>query len=71
MIVANQHGKDTANSNGAKFEYREGAIEDTSPTSGNNSVDILNAHSIRDHICLILEGGTEAFKKREKKYGYS
>lgn len=70
VIVANQNGKNAPNSNGVKFEYIEGAIEDTSPTMGDDTTSILRAHSIREHICQILEGGEDAFKKREQKYGY-
>ena len=29
---------------------------------------VLNSQGIREHTCEILEGGTEAFKKRENKY---
>ena len=31
---------------------------------------ILSSQGIREHICDILEGGREAFKKREQKYGF-
>lgn len=29
---------------------------------------ILEAQGIRQHVCEILEGGNDAFIKREKKY---
>lgn len=35
----------------------------------NNKIK-LSKKGIRQHICQILEGGEEAFKKRELKYGY-
>jgi hypothetical protein len=30
---------------------------------------VLDSQGIKEHTCEILEGGTEAFKKRENKYG--
>jgi ABC-type lipoprotein export system ATPase subunit len=39
--------------------YTSGALENTSAAGD----------GIRDHVCRILEGGTDAFRKREKRYG--
>ena len=67
VIVANQHGEDSKNQDGIKFQYISGSIENT--ILKNQTIDIvLNSQGIREHTCEILEGGTEAFKKRENKY---
>ncbi len=52
IIVANYDG-----SRSPRIAYVSGAIENTAPTTG-----------IRQDVCKILEGGTEAFQKREQKY---
>jgi len=31
---------------------------------------ILYRKGIREHVCEILEGGREAFRKREQKYSF-
>lgn len=49
-----------ANNEGEVISYFAGAVED-----GN----VLNNTGIRASICNILEGGSYAFEKREKKYG--
>lgn len=51
-----------------KFEYVNGAIEETFKSE--NEKGILYQKGIREHVCEILEGGLEAFKKREKKYDF-
>ncbi len=67
VIVANQHGDDSKNQNDIKFQYISGSLENT--ISKNSETDIvLKSQGIREHACEILEGGTEAFKKRENKY---
>ena len=67
VIVANQHGEDSKNQDGIKFQYISGSIENT--ILKNPAIDIvLKSQGIREHTCEILEGGTEAFKKRENKY---
>jgi hypothetical protein len=45
-----------------RIEYRSGALEDV--------VSVGSQPSIREEICRILEGGEEAFMKREKKYSF-
>lgn len=35
-----------------------------------DETDLLKSMGIREHIAEILEGGKEAFKKRECKYGF-
>lgn len=70
VIVANQHGEDSKNHDGIKFQYISGSLENT--TLKDTTIDIvLNSQGIREHTCEILEGGTEAFKKRENKYAIS
>jgi hypothetical protein len=41
--------------------------ENTKPLDTNCDI-VLQSQGIREHVCEILEGGTEAFKKRENKY---
>ena len=68
VIVANQQGNDSQNENGCRFQYVNGALENTSPKEEDCDY-ILKSQGIREHVCEILEGGVEAFKKREQKYG--
>ena len=68
VIVANQHGEDSKNTRGIKFQYISGSAENTKEKNTKENI-ILNSQGIREHLCEILEGGTEAFKKRENKYG--
>ena len=67
VIVANQHGEDSKNQNNVKFQYISGSIENTKLKNSKNNI-VLQSQGIREHVCEILEGGTEAFKKRENKY---
>ncbi|GHV83543.1 hypothetical protein AGMMS50212_08830 [Spirochaetia bacterium] len=66
VIVANQAGEDGKENKGFKFEYVNGALENTFTNSCEKG--ILYQKGIREHVCEILEGGTDAFKKREEKY---
>ncbi|RLD13558.1 hypothetical protein DRI50_06910 [candidate division KSB1 bacterium] len=67
VVVANQHGEDSKNQDDIKFQYISGSLENT--IIKDSSIDIvLQSQGIREHVCEILEGGTEAFKKRENKY---
>lgn len=69
VIVANQNGKNSPNENEVKFHYVNGSLENSK--SKNDTIkSILEAQGIREHVCEILEGGKEAFEKREKKYGF-
>jgi len=54
VIVANFDG-----SRDPKIRYRSGALENTQASGGTG---------IREDVCKILEGGTEAFQRRERKY---
>lgn len=68
VIVANQEGSDSHNIDGCRFQYVNGALENTSPRVENCEY-ILKSQGIKEHVCEILEGGVDAFKKREQKYG--
>ena len=68
VIVANQHGADTPNQEGTKFEYYGNSIENS--FKDETCSTILLRQGIREHICDILEGGNTAFQIRERKYGY-
>lgn len=69
IIVANQKGQNDVESTSAfKFDYISGALEDS--FTKNTNTDLLKSMGIREHIAEIVEGGKEAFKKREEKYGF-
>ena len=70
VIVANQHGVKTPNAGGMKFQYKNGSLEDSFRDSDAKK-PILETMGIREHVCEILEGGEEAFRKRESKYGFA
>lgn len=67
VIVANQHGDKNENRDGYKFQYINGSLENITPIDKNSNF-VLEKKSIREHVCEILEGGEEAFQKREQKY---
>ena len=46
-----------------------GAIENTFAKI-EAETDLLKSMGIKEHIADIVEGGKEAFKNREKKYGF-
>lgn len=68
VIVANQNGAENKNRDNIKFQYVNGSLENTKPKNKKENI-ILESQGIREHVCEILEGGVEAFKKREQKYG--
>lgn len=67
VIVANQHGSNTPNTESKKFEYVTGSLE-FSKSLGEQESLILYRQGIKEHVCDVLEGGNEAFKRRERKY---
>lgn len=69
VIVANQEGINAKNADGNKFQYINGALEETKDKDIAEEL-ILLSQGIREHVCEILEGGKDAFMKREKKYGF-
>ena len=69
VIVANQEGTDSHNSDGFRFQYVNGSLEFTRPKKKEENV-VLFSQGIREHVCDILESGKTAFEKRELKYGF-
>lgn len=72
VIIANQKGQDENRENKSfRFEYVNGSLENTFlKNDDNEELGILFCMGIREHVTEILEGGREAFKKREEKYGF-
>ena len=71
VIVANQDGQERGRENKKyKFEYVSGALENTFELSEAQEKAILFRKGIRQHVCEVLEGGKEAFQKREQKYSF-
>ncbi|SDY18023.1 TrlF family AAA-like ATPase [Hymenobacter psychrophilus] len=69
VIVASQAGQNKKENNKFKFEYVSGALEHHFQKN-ESCKGILYQMGIREHVCEILEGGQEAFEKREAKYGF-
>jgi len=71
IIVANQRGQSEDDKLGSPylFDYINGALED-SFSIRKEEKDLLKSMGIREHVAEIVEGGKEAFKKRENKYGF-
>lgn len=67
IIIANQCSTGTPNENETKFDYLNGALENINPLDEKSNF-MLPKQSIRQHVFEILEGGKEAFEKREDKY---
>lgn len=67
IIVANQDSIQTPNENSLQFDYINGALENTFVKKVKESFT-LKKQGIREHVFEILEGGKEAFEKREQKY---
>ena len=55
--------------NHIKFQYKSGSLENTAALIDTKEC-ILDKQGIREHVCETLEGGKEAFEKRERKYGF-
>ena len=70
VIVANQNGVNSKNRNGLKFQYINGSLEN-SRIKSEDCDTVLESKGIREHVCEILEGGDDAFRKREAKYGFT
>lgn len=69
VIVANQDGQNRSGSNkDYRFEYVTGSLEHS--FSNSKEQGILFQRGIQQHVCDILEGGREAFTKRESKYSF-
>ena len=71
VIVANQSGQEVGRENKTyRFEYVSEALENTFELEATVEPAILLRKGIREHVCEILEGGKEAFQKREQKYSF-
>lgn len=69
IIVANQKGQnDRETTSPYQFNYVNGALENTFQKL--DETDLLKSMGIREHIADIVEGGEDAFLKREKKYNF-
>jgi hypothetical protein len=69
IIVANQAGQEVGRENAKyKFEYVTGSLENSGEDE--SAKGILYQKGVRQHVCEILEGGKEAFQKRENKYNF-
>ena len=68
VIVANQEGDKSKNKT-YQFEYVQGALENRFIVPSEEKV--LYKQGIQGHVCDILEGGKQAFQKREQKYNFS
>ena len=72
VIVANQAGQQKGRDNKKfKFEYVSGALENSFELSEAKQEAILFRKGQRQHVYEVLEGGKEAFQKREQKYSFS
>ncbi len=67
IIVANRNGIDRPNEDQREFNYLTGSIE-YSKEKERKGIDTLKAQGTREHACLILDGGKEAFELRRNKY---
>lgn len=55
IIIANENDEENPNPNGVTYYYKNGSLED---------------ENIKREVCLILEGGLEAFRARESRYNF-
>ncbi|MBT29862.1 MAG: hypothetical protein CMO01_09405 [Thalassobius sp.] len=70
IIVANQKGQNNDfSSSEFKFDYLNGALENSFEKI-ETETNILKSMGIRQHVADIVEGGKDAFMKREKKYRF-
>jgi ABC-type cobalamin/Fe3+-siderophores transport system ATPase subunit len=67
VIVANRQCIKSKNEK-YNFEFISGSLENSKQKE--NCISVLKSQGIQEHVCDILEGGKEAFVKREKKYGF-
>lgn len=68
VIIANQSGQIKNGDNEKfQFEYIFNCLENSFLNI--KGVPLLKSMGIRQHVCEILEGGQDAFKEREVKYG--
>jgi predicted ATPase len=69
VIVASQEGQEEGRENKEYiFEYVSGALENSFHKPDKQGA--LYKMGIREHVCDVLEGGKEAFLKRERRYSF-
>lgn len=67
VVVANRHGDEgRENKDGRLFAYFSGSLEHSRQRK--DSPIAFELGGIREHACEILDGGEEAFRKRQEKY---
>lgn len=69
VTVANRHSEDGPNLDDVLFSYEQGTLEGECYKVSVNSPIFLRRVSMKDHICNIVDGGRDAFAKRERRYG--
>lgn len=69
VIIVNRHGEDRKNKDKRYFDYLSGSLENTMLFDGSIEETLLS-QGIREHCCVILDGGEEAFAKRKVKIQY-
>ena len=52
----------------ATAQYRDNGLPHIAYQSGSLENNVPRGQSIRHHVCRILEGGSDAFRKRERRY---
>ena len=69
-IVVNRHSKGYPNGseNPPLFSSVAGALEQSQRSVKSNSPIFLRRKSIKRHICEVVDGGRDAFEKRQKRY---
>lgn len=67
VIVANFENE--MSTQGTRIRYISGSLENARVTSVGTQ-NVLDRQGIREHVCELLEGGEDAFEKREEKYGF-
>jgi len=65
VIIATHNANLVVNADAEQVIIAKNDSEKLSYVSGS-----LENHEIRSKICDVLEGGKEAFRKREQKYGF-
>jgi hypothetical protein len=71
VIVSNQAGQQADRENKKyRFEYVSGSLEHSFREENLAGLGILQSCGIKEHVCDVLEGGEEAFRKREQRYGF-
>ncbi|WP_216389248.1 TrlF family AAA-like ATPase [Arcanobacterium phocae] len=66
IIVANQNSDQFKNVNEVQYEYINGALESNIVRKKKNHY--LGSQEIKEHVCILLDGGREAFEKRANRY---